>query len=64
MLGLFVSGTVVSASQKSIPGDGLYRVKLTLEQIALATSLDDKSVAELQIQMVENRLTELQTVHC
>jgi hypothetical protein len=62
MLGLFVSGTLVSASQKSIPGDGLYRVKLTLEQIALATSLDDKSDAELQIQMVENRFTELQAL--
>ena len=39
MLGLFVSGTVVSASRKAIPGDGLYSIKLTLEQIAMATSL-------------------------
>ena len=62
MLGLFVSGTVVSASQKAIPGDTLYSVKLTLEQIALATSLDDKSDAELQIQFVENRLTEVQAL--
>jgi hypothetical protein len=62
MLGLFVSGTVVSASQKAIPGDDLYSVKLTLEQIALATSLDEKSDAELQIQMVENRLTEVQAL--
>ena len=62
MLGLFVSGTVVSASRKAIPGDDLYRVKLTLEQIALATSLDEKSDAELQIQMVENRLTEVQAL--
>jgi len=49
MLGLFVSGTVVTASQKAIPGDDLYAVKLTLEQIALATSLDEKSDAELQL---------------
>ena len=62
MLGLFVSGTVVTASQKAIPGDDLYAVKLTLEQIALATSLDEKSDAELQIQMVENRLTEVQAL--
>jgi hypothetical protein len=62
MLGLFVSGAMVSASQKAIPGDDLYSVKLTLEQIALATSLDDKSDAELQIQMVENRLTEVQVL--
>ena len=62
MLALFVSGTVVSASQKSLPGDDLYSVKLTLEQIALATSLDDENDAELQIQYVENRLTEVQAL--
>jgi hypothetical protein len=62
MLALFVSGTVVSASQKALPGDDLYSVKLTLEQIALATSLDEKNDAELQIQYVENRLTEVQAL--
>jgi hypothetical protein len=62
MLGLFVSGTMVSASSKALPGDNLYSIKLTLEQIALATSLDEKSDAELQIQMVDNRLTELQAI--
>lgn len=62
MLFLFVSGTVVSASQKAIPGDGLYSVKLTLEQIALATSLDEENDAELQIQFVENRLSEVQAL--
>ncbi len=62
MLGLVVSGTVVSASQISLPGDDLYSVKLTLEQLALATSLDEKNDAELQIQHVENRLTEVQAL--
>jgi hypothetical protein len=62
MLALFVSGTVVSASQKSLPGDDLYSVKLTLEQIALATSLDEQNDAELQIQFVENRLDEVQAL--
>ncbi len=62
MLALFVSGTVVSASQKSLPGDDLYSIKLTLEQIALATSLDEKNDAELQIQFVENRLIEVQAL--
>ena len=62
MLALFVSGTVVSASQKSLPGDDLYSVKITLEQIALATSLDEKNDAELQIQFVENRLDEVQAL--
>lgn len=62
MLALFVSGTVVSASQKSLPGDNLYSVKLTLEQIALATSLDEENDAELQIQFVENRLIEVRAL--
>jgi hypothetical protein len=62
MLALFVSGTVVSASQKSLPGDDLYSIKLTLEQIALATSLDEENDAELQIQFVENRLSEVQAL--
>ena len=42
--------------------DFLYSVKLSLEQIALATSLDEKSDAELQIQFVENRLDEVQAL--
>jgi hypothetical protein len=62
MLALIVSGTVVSASQKSLPGDDLYSVKRTLEQIALATSLDEKNDAELQIQFVENRGSEVQAL--
>jgi hypothetical protein len=62
MLALFVSGTVVSASQKSLPGDSLYSVKITLEQIALATSLDEQNDAELQIQFVENRGDEVQAL--
>lgn len=62
MLALFVSGAVVSASQKALPGDDLYSVKITLEQIALAASIDEKNDAELQIQMVENRFTEMRTL--
>ena len=62
MLGLVVSGTVVSASQKSIPGDNLYSIKRTLEQIALATSIEEQNDAELQIQFVENRLSEVQSL--
>lgn len=62
MLGLVVSGTVVSASQKSIPGDNLYTIKRTLEQIALATSIEEQNDAELQIQFVENRLSEVKAL--
>jgi hypothetical protein len=62
MLTLFVSGAMVTASQKAIPGDDLYPVKRTLEKIALAASIDEKNDAQLNIQMAENRLTELQTL--
>src|SRR3990170_4412385 len=62
LLSLFVSGTIVSASQKSLPGDNLYAVKLTLEQLALATSLDQASDAKLQIQFVEERLEEVRAL--
>jgi len=62
MLALFVSGSMVTASQKAIPGDTLYPVKITLEQIALAASIDEKNDAQLQIQMVENRFTEMRTL--
>jgi len=62
MLTLFVSGAMVTASQKAIPGDTLYPVKRTLEQIALAASIDEKNDAQLQIQMVENRFTEMRTL--
>ena len=59
MLSLFVSGTVVSTSQRALPGDQLYGVKRTLEGLALATSLDKATDAELQIRFVEERLAEV-----
>jgi hypothetical protein len=62
LLALVVSGTVVSAARKSLPGDNLYTVKRTLEQLALATSLEEQNDAELQIQFVENRLSEVKAL--
>jgi hypothetical protein len=58
LLALFVSGTVVSTSQRALPGERLYGVKRTLEGLALATSLDQANDAELQIRFVEERFTE------
>lgn len=56
---LFIGGTVVTVARNSIPGDPLYSVKLNLEQIALATSLDKSRDAKLRLQFVEARLTEI-----
>ncbi len=62
MLSLFVSGTIVSTSQKALPGDRMYGFKLTLEQLALATSLGEANDAMLQIQFVEERLAEVKAL--
>jgi hypothetical protein len=58
MLFLFVSGTVVSASQQSLPGDDLYAVKRSLEEIALATTIDQTTGAELNVRLTRQRLDE------
>jgi len=62
LLALFVSGTVVTAAQKALPGDSLYSVKRTLEQLALATSFDQANDAALQIEFIEERLDEVKAL--
>lgn len=62
MFSLFISGTVVSASHQSLPGDDLYTIKRTLEQFALATTFDEAKDAELHISFVRQRLTEVRTL--
>jgi hypothetical protein len=58
LLFLFVSGTIVTASQRSIPGDDFYTVKRSLEEIALATTLDQVTGAELNLRLTRQRLVE------
>ncbi|HZD55103.1 MAG TPA: DUF5667 domain-containing protein, partial [Anaerolineales bacterium] len=53
------SGTIVMASESSIPGDGLYSTKLIMEDLALATSVDEANDAQLRIEFVERRLVEV-----
>jgi hypothetical protein len=62
LLALFVSGTIVSVSQKALPGDSLYSVKHVLEQLALATSFDQANDAALQISFVNERLEEIKAL--
>ena len=62
LLALVVTGTIVSASQKALPGDSLYAIKRTLEQMAIVATLDQGNEAALQIQLVENRLSEVKAL--
>jgi hypothetical protein len=59
MVFMVFSGTIVMASESSIPGDGLYSTKLIMEDLALATSVDETSDAQLRIHFVQRRLVEV-----
>jgi hypothetical protein len=59
MVFMIFSGTIVMASESSIPGDGLYSTKLIMEDLALATSVDETSDAQLRIDFVQRRLVEV-----
>ena len=63
MLTLFVGGTLVSESKNALLGDRLYGMKLTLEGLALATSITQASDAELQIKFVQKRLEEIKALY-
>jgi hypothetical protein len=59
MVFMIFSGTIVMASESSIPGDGLYSTKLIMEDLALATSVDETNDAQLRIHFVQRRLVEV-----
>jgi hypothetical protein len=56
---MFLGGFIVTSSRNSLPGDPLYAIKQNLEQIALATSLNEDQDAQLRLQFVEERLSEI-----
>ena len=62
LLTLFVGGTLVSESKNALPGDRLYGMKLTLEGLALATSITQASDAEIQIRHVQERFQEIRAL--
>jgi CRISPR/Cas system CSM-associated protein Csm2 small subunit len=62
MLVLFVGGSLVSESKNALPGDRLYSLKLTLEGLALATSINQVNEAELQVRHVKARLEEIRAL--
>lgn len=64
LLALFVvaSGATVVASAESLPGDPLYPVKRTAEQVRLTLTTDPATRAALQAQFNQERQAEAQTV--
>ena len=54
--------TIVSLSQNSLPGEPLYRTKRLLEEVTLATTLDNAEVAQLNINFVRRRLDEVESL--
>jgi hypothetical protein len=52
--------TAAAASSDSLPGDPLYGIKLGVEQVQLATTIDSAARARLQLHLADVRLTEAQ----
>lgn len=60
LLGLSTgSSLLVNAAYYSVPGDRLYRLKISLESAQLVLARDHTKAAELQIAFAQNRLNEL-----
>lgn len=55
--------TTAAASNNSLPGDPLYGVKLDIERVQLATTLDSAARARLQLQFADVRLEEAQRLY-
>jgi hypothetical protein len=63
VIGLLFGGTVstAAASSDSLPGDTLYPVKTSIEDIKLAFA-DDEGDVELNVQYAQNRVEEMQAL--
>ncbi|MGA2821683.1 MAG: DUF5667 domain-containing protein [Anaerolineales bacterium] len=59
LLSLFVGGGLTVASAEALPGDPLYGVKLTGEEVILALPHTPASLAELELTYAELRLSEI-----
>jgi hypothetical protein len=53
---------VALAAQSALPGESLYPVKISLEQVSLAVSLSDAGDASLHIRYSERRVKEMQVL--
>jgi hypothetical protein len=59
---VFVMNTGFRMAEASLPGDALYRVKLTMEQAQLALSLSEAGDAQLYLQFSERRVSEIEAL--
>lgn len=55
-----VGGVATVASQKSVPGDILYPVKETTENVRVATAFSDESKARVHLDIAEEKLNEIE----
>ena len=63
ILGSFVGGSLtINAAFYSLPGDGLYRVKLALEKTHVALVTDEKKKMELKMEFASNRVAEFDKI--
>jgi hypothetical protein len=58
----FAGGSVFAASTDSAPGDLLYPVKRTLEQIQMAFTFSDAGKAELHAMLASRRVEEIELI--
>jgi hypothetical protein len=58
LVGLMTAGGLVYASGKSVPGEGLYRVKGINEKVKRSLALSDESRIKVEIALAKERLLE------
>jgi hypothetical protein len=59
VLAIALGGGAVAASAESLPGDPLYPVKLTVENVQLAAAPNDAARAQLSLQQAGSRVDEI-----
>lgn len=59
---IFGSWAAFAATERSLPGNTLYPVKLQFEKIRLSLTVDKKTRAQRQVALTEKRLQELHTL--
>ncbi len=59
ILVMVVVGGVVQAATAALPGDGVYPVKLLVEQAQLMTTVDESRSLDLRLQFLQRRLEEI-----
>lgn len=61
-IALVIGGFTISASAGAMPGDPLYSLKLSMEKVQVALTLNDKDNIRLQVDITGKRIDELSKV--